>query len=101
VVPREGGGWCAAVRTPIATFIRGDCPFEAYGEKAYSSRQEPTAPHEVEGLRWGVGKMVEEATGKVADLSFWTPGHLKRTLAHPGPPPGGGPRPGFHPFHDP
>jgi hypothetical protein len=73
VVPREGGGWCAAVRTPIATFIRGDCPFEAYGEKAYSSRQEPSAPHEVQGLRWGVGKMVEEATGKAADLSFWTP----------------------------
>jgi hypothetical protein len=73
VVPREGGDWCAAVRTPTATFVRGDCPPEAYGEKAYSSRQKPSAPHEVEGLRWGVGKTVEEATGKAADLSFWRP----------------------------
>jgi hypothetical protein len=76
VVPREEGGWCAAVRTPLGTSVHGDCPLEAYYRgKVYfsSSRREPSAPHEIEGLRWGVGKMVEEATGKVADLSFWTP----------------------------
>jgi hypothetical protein len=74
VVPREGNGWCAAVRTPLGTSVHGDCPLEAYRRgKVYSSRQEPSAPHEIEGLRWGVGKMVEEATGKAADLSFWTP----------------------------
>jgi hypothetical protein len=73
VVSRKEGSWCAAVRTPVATSIRGGCPFEAYGEKAYSSRQEPSTPHEVEGLRWGVARMVEEATGRAADLGFWTP----------------------------
>ncbi len=72
MVPRKGE-WCAIVRMPTATFIHGNCPPGTYGEGAYSSRQEPSAPHEVEGLKWGVEKMVAEATGKPADLGFWTP----------------------------
>jgi hypothetical protein len=64
--------------TPHGTFLRGDC-FLALrsGEEAYNSRREPSAPHEYEALRWGVGKMVELATGKARDLSFWeAPGLL-------------------------
>lgn len=80
-------GWCAAVGTPYGTFLtgtphgtflRGDCLLAPHsGEEAYNSRREPSAPYEYEALRWGVGKMVELATGKARDLSFWeAPGLL-------------------------
>jgi hypothetical protein len=48
------------------------------GEGVYDSRtREPSAPHEREALRWGVGKMVELATGKARDLGSWeAPGLL-------------------------
>lgn len=76
---RGGGDWCAAVGTPHGAFFRGGCLPGAYRKgEVYSSRgREPSAPHEYEALRWGVGKMVELATGKARDLSFWeAPGLL-------------------------
>ena len=86
-VSRGGGGWCATVGTPYGTFLtgkpcetflRGDClSIASWGEGIYHSRQEPSAPHEYEALRWGVGKMVELATGKGRDLDLWeAPGLL-------------------------
>jgi hypothetical protein len=78
-VSRGGEEWCAAVGTPRGTFLRGGCLPRAYrrGEAYSSRRREPTAPHEYEALRWGVGEMVKLATGKARDLSFWeAPGLL-------------------------
>jgi hypothetical protein len=77
-VPRGGKGWCATVGTPHGTFFRGGClPTVFRKGKVYHSRREPSAPYEYEALRWGVGKMVELATGKPKDLSFWqAPGLL-------------------------
>jgi len=86
-VSRGEKGWCAAVGTPHGTFLTG-APHEAFlrggclsaprsGEEAYHSRREPSAPYEYEALRWGVGKMVELATGNPRDLGFWeAPGLL-------------------------
>jgi hypothetical protein len=64
--------------TPHRIFLRGAClPVVHRGEEVYSSRWEPSAPYQYEALRWGVGKMVELATGKARDLSFWeAPGLL-------------------------
>ncbi len=78
-VSRGERDWCAAVGTPHGTFLRGGCLPTAYrGEGVYSSRaREPSAPHEREALRWGVGKMVELATGRPRDLASWeAPGLL-------------------------
>jgi hypothetical protein len=72
-------GWCAAVGTPRGTFLRGGClPLAYRGEGVYDSRtREPSAPHEREALRWGVGKMVELTTGRPRDLGSWeAPGLL-------------------------
>ncbi len=83
----RGEGWCAAVGTPHGTFFTGT-PHETFlrggclstprsGEEVYDSRREPLAPYQYEALRWGVGKMVELATGASRDLSFWeAPGLL-------------------------
>jgi hypothetical protein len=48
------------------------------GEAVYDSRaREPSAPHEREALRWGVGKMAELTTGRTRDLGSWeAPGLL-------------------------
>jgi hypothetical protein len=77
-VSRGGKDWCAAVGTPHGAFFRGSCTPMAYRRgKVYHSRREPSAPYQYEALRWGVGKMVELATGKGRDLSFWqAPGLL-------------------------
>lgn len=77
-VSRGEGGWCAAVGTPYGTFSRGACLPTVYRrEEVYHSRREPSAPYEYEALKWGVGKMVELATGKARDLSSWeAPGLL-------------------------
>lgn len=77
-VSREGGDWCAAVGTPYGTFLRGSCLPAAYRKGGvYDSRWEPSAPYEYEALRWGVSKMVELATKRARDLSFWeAPGLL-------------------------
>jgi hypothetical protein len=67
------------VGTPRGTFLRGGCsPLAYWGEGVYDSHaREPSAPHEREALRWGVGKMVELATGKTRDLGSWeAPGLL-------------------------
>jgi len=72
-------GWCAAVGTPRGTFLRGGClPLAYRSEGVYDSHaREPSAPHEREALRWGVGKMVELATGRARDLGPWeAPGLL-------------------------
>jgi len=76
-----GKDWCAAVGTPHGTFLRGRCLPGAYrrGKVYDSAMREPSAPHEYEALRWGVGVMVKLATGKARDLAFWeAPGLLFR-----------------------
>jgi hypothetical protein len=78
-VSRGERGWCAALGTPRGTFLRGRCLPTAYrGEGVYdSTAREPSLPHEREALKWGVGKMVELATGRARDLGSWeAPGLL-------------------------
>jgi len=85
-ISRGEKGWCAAVGTPYGTFLTGtpygtflwgDCFSTAHRGEVYNSRWEPSAPYQYEALRWGVGKMVELATQRARDLSFWeAPGLL-------------------------